>query len=90
MIVKMFVVYDSKSESYGQPFFAQATGSAIRAFSDDANARGEKSMVSSHPEDFTLFEIGTYNHTDGTIGIYEAKKSLGCAIDFVRCEMKAV
>lgn len=90
MVVKMFVIYDSKSESYGQPFYQQATGAAIRGFSDEANGKRADSAIAAHPEDYTLFEIGTYNHSTGLIEILDAKISRGCAIDFVRAELKAV
>lgn len=90
MIAKICCIYDSKSESYGRPFFADATGAAIRSFADEANSTSKESSIALHPGDYTLFEIGTYNHTDGMIIVYEAKKSLGCALDFVRSELKAV
>lgn len=89
-MVKIFVVYDSKSESYGQPFFQQATGAAIRGFSDEANGKRAESAIAAHPEDYTLFEIGSYDHSDGTMKLLDAKVSRGCAIDYVRSELKAV
>lgn len=81
---KVCVVYDCKVEAYGNPFITPATGAAIRSFADEVNRSDKTSEVASHPEDFTLFEIGTYDETKGIITMYEAKKSLGTGIDFRR------
>ena len=89
-MVKIFSVYDSKGEAWGRPFFVQATGAAIRSFSDEVNSDNRESALVNHPEDFTLFEFGTFDEASGALAVYEAKKSLGCGIDFVRPKMKAV
>lgn len=81
---KVFVVYDSKSEAYGNPFVAQSTGVAIRSYADEVNRKDGQSQVAAHPEDFTLFEVGTYDEHTGLISMYEAKKSLGVGLDFKR------
>lgn len=79
---KVFTVYDSKIEAYGQPWLAQATGAAIRSFTDEVNRTDGQSPVAAHPEDFTLFEIGTWDELAGEIDMYHAKKSLGTGVDF--------
>jgi hypothetical protein len=88
---KMFVARDSKAEAFGEPFFASATGIAIRSFSDEANGRGgQRSAVAAHPEDFFLYEIGTYDESSGTVELYKDKKHLGCASDFLDKEVSPV
>lgn len=82
--MKMFSVYDSKTEAYMRPFFADATGSAIRSFSDEVNSQNKDSLVASHPEDFTLFELGHFNDGNADLEVYPAKKSLGNGLDFKR------
>lgn len=92
-MAKVLVVYDSKSECYGNPFYARATGEAIRSFADEVNREDGQSAVSAHPEDFTLFEIGEYDAELGEVVMYESKKSLGVGTQFLRSEsvpMKAV
>ena len=61
----VYTVYDSKAEVYGMPVYHEARGEALRAFSDAIN--GEAGLLSMHPEDFTLFEIGRYNQKTGLI-----------------------
>lgn len=79
-MVKVFTVYDSKVETYLQPFQARTKGEAIRSFADAV--MDQKSQISQHPEDFTLFEIATYDDTTGVYTSLDAKISLGCAIEF--------
>lgn len=79
--MKVYTVYDSKAEMYLQPFFMRAKGEALRAFSDMCN--DEKTQFGAHPEDYTLFEIGTYDDSKGKFVPYEANVSCGCGLDFV-------
>jgi len=78
--MKMFTVYDSKAEAYMQPFFAKSTGEALRSFSDTCQDKNH--IFSKHPEDFTLFELGTWDEQNSEFVIYESKKSLGTAIEY--------
>lgn len=77
---KLFTVYDSKSETYLSPVAHNATGDALRSFADAVNAPPKSSNLSDHPEDFTLFEIGTFNICTGEL-IAIDKKSLANGID---------
>ena len=58
-MLKIYCVRDIKSESYGVPFFAENDRIACRSFCDlvaDTNT-----VISRHPEDFTLVCIGEYD-----------------------------
>lgn len=90
MKLKIISVYDSKAEAYGQPFYVKATGEAIRSFSDEANSTDKNSAIGQHPEDYTLFELGTVDLFTGEFDTYEFKRALGCGIDFVRSKMNVV
>ena len=62
MIVNLYAVYDTATGIYDGPIPGQSDGQMIRKFSDMAvNAETE---IGKHPEDFTLFRMGTWN--DGT------------------------
>ena len=78
--MKMFTVYDSKAEAYMLPFFAKSTGEALRSFSDTCQDKNH--IFAKHPEDFTLFELGTWDEQNSDFVIYESKKSLGIAIEY--------
>lgn len=79
--MKVFVVYDSKAESYALPFYMKSIGEAVRGFG--VAARDQQTMIAKHPADFTLFEIGDYDEFSGNISMYEAKKSLGTALEHI-------
>lgn len=61
----IFAVYDSKAEAYTTPFFDHAEGRAIRTFADCCNDPGHQ--FGKHPADYTLFQIGEYDDSLGTI-----------------------
>lgn len=68
MIVKVFAVFDSKAAFFGQPFFDQKEGSAIRNFSDAVNdSSNPNNMWFKHPEDFSLFVVGEFDNLTGEL-----------------------
>lgn len=79
---KIFSVYDSKSGYYCSPFFLKSTGEALRSFMDTASGKKD-SMISQHPEDFTLFELGTYDEIKAVFEVYPSPRSLGVAIELI-------
>ncbi len=80
MILKMFTVYDSKAELYLPPFYNKTTGQAVRAYDDTCNQKDHPFY--KHPEDYTLFEIGTYDENTAEIITYDAKTPLGTALEY--------
>lgn len=63
MILKSFALFDLKSGAFSTPFFFPATGLAVRAIQDLANDR--TTTVGRHPEDFALYELGSFNDGSG-------------------------
>ena len=57
--MKMFAVRDEKAQAFIEPLVFSQVGEAERWLMD--LARNERSTVSKHPEDFTLYQIGTFN-----------------------------
>lgn len=81
MIHKMFAIYDSKAEAYNTPFFFSTIGQATRAFTDEIS--NSRSQLHAHPEDYALFELGSYDDSSATFDLLPAPKSLGLASEFV-------
>ena len=79
---KLYYIYDSKSETYTAPTVNPARGQALRSFTDAVNAKdgGQPSVISTHPEDFTLFEIGDFNPFTGEITLH-TKVSVANGLD---------
>ncbi|WNK13610.1 MAG: nonstructural protein [Microvirus sp.] len=78
--MKLFTVYDSKTENYLRPFTMLTKGEAIRGFAETAN--DPQSQICKYPADFTLFELGEFNESTGMISLLESKINLGLALDF--------
>lgn len=63
--MKIFTVYDSKVESYLQPFFMRSVGEAIRGFEDVCNTPDH--MFNKHAGDYSLVHIGEYDEKTAEI-----------------------
>lgn len=81
MKIKVFSVYDSKVQAYMQPFFATTVGAATRSFSDAC--LNEESQFAKHPEDYTLFQVGEFDDSEGGFLAFPAAVSLGNALEYV-------
>lgn len=58
-------IYDAKALGFTQPLFVQALGQAVRSFSDSVN--DGKSEFARHPEDYTMFHVGSYDDATGLL-----------------------
>lgn len=76
----IYTIYDSKAETYLNPFYFKNKGEAIRAWTETVN--DGKSTMSKYPEDFTLFKIGEFDENKATIEMLEAKESIGTATEY--------
>lgn len=81
MITKAFGIYDSKAHAFGVPFFMVSVGAAVRAFSDLGNESG--SGVNRHPSDYVLYEIGSFDDSNGEFISLSPHVHLGIGSDFV-------
>lgn len=81
MKLTVFAVRDLKALAFLQPFYSPSVGSALRAFGDACNESG--SPFNKHPEDYQIFEIGSYEDSDALLKSVSPLKLLGSASDFV-------
>ncbi len=72
MKLNAYTIYDVASGVYMRPFFSQADGQATRGFKDIATDADHE--VGKHPEDYTLYRIGTFNDTTGKMTGEELEK----------------
>lgn len=80
MRLNVYTIYDVASGAYMRPFFLQSDGQAMRAFTDIAT--DAEHDVGKHPEDYTLYRIGTYDDNKGQL-IPEDPESLATALEVV-------
>lgn len=67
--LEIFIVYDSKTESYRDPLFAINSLDVLREFQnafEDPSAN-IKNAYYKNSEDFSLFKVGTYTRKEGHI-----------------------
>lgn len=84
MIQKVFGVRDGKAQAFLQPFFSNASGSAIRAFDDAVNDNSPSNQIAKHPEDYILYELAEFDDNSGEFMSVNPIKMLGCGRDFVK------
>lgn len=77
---KLLCFKDDKSESYGPPFVVETIGMFVRTLQEEL-ARGT-AIWAKHPQDFGIYELGTYLPSSGLINLYEQKKCLGLVQDY--------
>lgn len=82
MIYRIFSVYDSKVEAFMKPFYCVSKGEAIRSFSEIANDK--TSSIGKYPEDFALFDLGSFDDSCATFECGLVPVSIGLAIEFVK------
>lgn len=61
----VIAVYDKKIGLFDQPFIVRHNGEAIREW--DIVRKDDKTKFGKNPEDFDLFQIGSYDEVTGTI-----------------------
>ncbi len=81
MILQIFDIFDSATGSYARPFFMLSKGEATRAFVDIIN--DDQSSIHKHPEDFTLFHLGSFDQETAEFKSLPAPSSMGKAIQYV-------
>lgn len=83
MIKKMFCVFDTQSKVFATPFYQATVGEAVRAFGDAVNDP-QMGSLHKHPEDFLLFEVGTFDDNSGLLEATIPPNRHAIGSDFVK------
>lgn len=83
-MMQIFSVYDSAANAFMSPFFIPAKGLAIRSFQEAVNKPG--TPLNTHPADFTLFELGTFDEGKCIFNILMAPERVISANELVTKE----
>lgn len=81
MHVLVYSVFDIKAKQFQRPFYSLTRGTAIRDFQDAVN--DPQTSLNKYPDDFTLFEIGTFDDTNGELIPHETKQAVGNALEYL-------
>lgn len=86
MVSEVFSVYDSKAEVYSKPFLMKKPGEAMRLFVNVVN--DPQTEMNKHPEDFTLFHLGTFDDEKGTFENKKTPTSMAVGIEVKKPDMQ--
>ena len=67
MELKIVAVYDTAVAAYMRPFSVQSVGQGVRSFEDEVMA--PDSPIGKHPEDYSLFMLGSFDERSGKITV---------------------
>jgi len=84
MKLVIVAIRDRAVNAFGRPNFVQAVGQAVRSFSDEVNRRAEDNQLNQHPEDFDMFELGTYDDATAQIEMLERPRQIAIGKDLIR------
>lgn len=79
----MVAVRDLAIQAFNRPFFVPAVGAAVRSFSDEVNRKAQENVMSHHPEDFELWELGTFDEDSGQLSPVDVARCIARAKDLV-------
>lgn len=65
MILLVCSVRDSALDAFMRPIFVPTAGMAVRSFQDEV--KNPDSPMAKHPEDYALFELGTFDEESGKL-----------------------
>lgn len=77
----LYAVYDTKAKLYSMPHTLDTDGVAIRSFS--VACEDETTQFYKHPEDFSLYHLGSLNIETGAL-TQDQPKQLANASEFVK------
>lgn len=84
--MKMVVlsVRDKAVEAFGRPMFVLARGQGVRSFTDEVNRAAEDNPLHKHPEDYSLWELGTFDDSSGAFELLQEPRKVADGMDVSR------
>lgn len=80
----VLAIRDSASEVFGQPNFVASIGGAVRSFGDEVNRDAQDNSLYQHPDDFEMYELGTFDNTTARFELLDSPRMVARAKDQVR------
>ncbi|WNK13442.1 MAG: nonstructural protein [Microvirus sp.] len=68
----IFSVYDRAHGAYANPFYVPTIALAMRSFRDEVNRAERDNLMYTHPEDFELVHLGSWDERTGTFDNIES------------------
>lgn len=67
MIHVICAVRDRAADAFMRPFAIPSAAMAVRTFRDEVNRADQSNEMYRHPEDYDLYEIGSFDDSSGVI-----------------------
>ena len=83
----VFSIYDKKAGFFGPLMDYMKKGEVLRMFSDMVNEKARPSMVAKHPEDYELYQLGSYENVEGKVE-GSNKVYIACGSDFIQTQVE--
>lgn len=81
MIQIIVSVKDTAAQAFGRPVFVPAVPVAVRSFRDEVNRKDSSEDLARHPEDFELYELGSFDDSTGVVEVLETPRLVARAKD---------
>lgn len=65
MITIVLCVMDVQAQAFQRPMFFAARGVGVRMVADEVNRAAQDNLLYMHPEDFRVFELGSWDDKSG-------------------------
>jgi len=83
--LRLYSCYDSKAQTFLQPFWADHKANALRSFQKIVNEKNDpNNLLAQHPEDFCLFELASIDLSTGVISTHAQPIFLGLGVEFIK------
>lgn len=74
-------VKDTAAQAFGRPVFVPAIAVAIRSFRDEVNRKDSTEDLARHPDDFELYELGSFDDSTGIVVVLPEPRMVARAKD---------
>ena len=81
MLQVIVSVKDTAAQAFGRPIFVPAIPVAVRSFRDEVNRKDSTEDLARHPEDFELYELGSFDDATGIIELCSPVRLIARAKD---------
>lgn len=81
-MMKVFAVRDSKADAFGELFACPSVGLAVRSFGEAV--MNPKTGLNRYPEDYSLWELGTYEQNSGQVEGLKLPKLIKSAVEVIQ------
>lgn len=77
-------VKDSALDAFSRPFFVPSLNVAMRSFGDEVNREHQDNAMWNHAEDYSLYELGSWDESSGKFENLDSPRLLVRAKDVSR------